>query len=63
MEGLGATLRLSVLAAPLFGAETLDGCVVARLSGARAVPAFRAHGLAQVLGQNGADGMQRFVAR
>ena len=63
MEGLASTLRLPILTAPLFGAETLDGCVVARLPGARVVLVFRSHGLVQVLRKNGAYRVQRVVAR
>ena len=63
MEWLASTLRLPILAAPLFCAEALDGRVVAGLPGARVVLVFRVHGFGQVLRENGAYSVQRVVAR
>ena len=58
-----STRQLSILAAPLFCAEALDGCVVACLPRARVVSVFRSHGVGQVLRKDAAYGVQRVVAR
>jgi hypothetical protein len=63
LDGGASTLRLSILATPLFCAEALDGSVVAGLPDARVFLVFRFHGFGQVLRENGTYGVQRVVAR